>query len=284
MRLRASAEFVPWNANPPPLSLVRDFEVATADRSIPVRLYDPAPGKIGPAMVYLHGGGWMIGDLDLEDTPLRFLASDSGVKIVSVDYRLSPEHKFPAAIEDALAVLAWLRATGADLGIDPSRLSLGGASAGANLALGAALMSRDRGEPGLAFLLLMYGAYGGGAETESARLFGGGEFGLTSTAMQYFWNNYARDSADLSDPYVAPLNADLRGLPSCYLNSAGIDVLRDDTRALADRLRAARVPVQHREVAGVIHGFTHYARGCIAARRALADAADAMQAGLGGGQ
>ena len=148
MRLRASAEFVPWNANPPPLSLVRDFEVATADRSIPVRLYDPAPGKIGPAMVYLHGGGWMIGDLDLEDTPLRFLASDSGVKIVSVDYRLSPEHKFPAAIEDALAVLAWLRATGTDLGIDPSRLSLGGASAGANLALGAALMSRDRGEPG----------------------------------------------------------------------------------------------------------------------------------------
>ena len=282
MRLRASAEFVRWNANPPPLALVRDFKVPSGDRSIPVRLYDPTPGEIGPAMVYLHGGGWVIGDLELEDTPLRFLASDSGVKIVSVDYRLAPEHRFPAAIEDALAVLGWLKGAGGALNIDPDRLALGGASAGANLSLGAALMSRDHGGPRPSFLLLMYGAYGGGAETPSALLFGGGEFGLTNAAMQYFWNAYVRSPEDLANPYVAPLTADLRGLPPCYLNNAGVDLLRDDTRRLAERLKAAGVPVQHREVAGVIHGFTQYAQGCAAGRRALADAAAAMKTALAG--
>lgn len=282
MRLRASAEFAPWNADPPPLASVEDREAVIADRTIRVRIYDASPGEAGPAMIYLHGGGWTIGDLDLEDTPLRFLAADSGVKVISVDYRLSPEHKFPAAIEDALAVLQWSRIHAGDLLIDGDRLALGGASAGANLALGAALMSRDQGGPPIAFLLLMYGAYGGGGETESTRLFGGGDYGISNAAMQYFWAAYARSPADLVNPYVAPLKADLRGLPPCYLNNAGVDLLRDDTRAMAHRLASAGVTVQHDEVAGVIHGFTQYARGSAAARGALAGAACALRAGLGG--
>jgi acetyl esterase len=284
MRLRASAEFAPWNADPPPLASVEDREAVIADRAIRVRIYDASPAEIGPAMIYLHGGGWTIGDLDLEDTPLRLLAADSGVKIISVDYRLSPEHKFPAAIEDALAVIQWSRFNARELGIDRERLALGGASAGANLALGAALMSRDQGGPLIAFLLLMYGAYGGGAETESTRLFGNGDYGISNAAMQYFWAAYSRSPADLANPYVAPLKADLRGLPPCYLNNAGVDLLRDDTRALADRMRAAGVTVQHDEVAGVIHGFTQYARGSAAARTALANAAAALRAALGGGR
>jgi acetyl esterase len=277
MRVRAAAEFEPWNRDPRAVARVTDFSIGR----VPLRLYDPAPGGEAGLLVYLHGGGWVIGDLDLEDAALRHIASRSGVRILSVDYRLAPEHPFPCAIDDAEEVIRWAAGRPAELSVDPARLALGGASAGANLALGAALRLRDRGGPALSFLLLMYGAYSGGTSTPSYRLFGDGRFGLPSAAMDWFWTAYASAVSGPDEHYAVPLKADLKGLPPAFVNHAELDILRDDTLDLVRKLRTDGVSVSHRGYAGAVHGFTQYARGSALARRALDDAADALAGALG---
>ncbi|HEY0411698.1 MAG TPA: alpha/beta hydrolase [Allosphingosinicella sp.] len=276
MRVRAAAQFEPWNRDPDPVAEVRDFMAA----GVPVRLYDPQPGVETGLLVYLHGGGWVVGDLDLEDAPLRRLAR-SGVRILSVDYRLAPEHPYPAALDDVLSVWRWLTGGQTDLPLDGPGIGLGGASSGANLALGTSLRLRDGAGPGPAFLLLMYGAYAGGEETPSYLAFADGRFGLPRAAMDWFWRAYAgRDLVD-ADCYAAPLRCDLAGLPPTFLNYAELDVLRDDSVRLAERLRAAGVRVEERGYRGAIHGFTQYAKHCALARRALDDAAEAVARALG---
>lgn len=276
MRVRAAAEFAVWNENPDPVAQVRDFVAA----GVPVRLYDPRPGGEAGLLVYCHGGGWVIGDLDLEDAGLRRIALRSGARILSVDYRLAPEHPFPAPLEDVEAVLRWAAAGPAELAIDRRRIALGGASAGANLALGTALRLRDADGPAPRFLLLMYGAYSGAEETESCRLFGDGRFGLPLVVMDWFWRAYAGGDPAARHPHAVPLKADLRGLPPAFVNHAGLDILRDDSIALVEQLRDAGVEVDHRGYAGAIHGFTQYAKGSALARRALDDAADAVASAL----
>jgi len=279
MRRRAAEEFVQWNADPEPVASVRDQDVSAPHGVVRVRIYEHAPAATG-TIVWLHGGGWVIGDLDLEDAALRRLARFSRVRIVSVDYRLAPEHPYPAALEDAEAVFCWLYQSGGDALCARRRIALGGASAGANLALAAALRLRDRGGPMPDFLLLMYGAYSGATDSESGRAFGDGSYGLTAPAMDYFWRCYAGKDAALADPYVAPLRADLRGLPPVFVNYAELDILRDDSLALIERLGTAAVPVEHRGYAGAIHGFTQYAKASGLARSALDDAAAALAAAL----
>lgn len=276
MRIRASAEFTFWNLDPEPVTEVRDFAVG----EVPVRLYDPAPGGRQGLLVYLHGGGWVIGDLDLEDAALRRMARQSAVRILSIDYRLAPEKPFPAAIEDAETVMRWAADRPLEIAIDPARIALGGASAGANLALGTALRLRDRGGPVPCFLMLMYGAYSGGAPTDSYRIFGDGRFGLPVTAMDWFWQVYVGGVSDAELPYAIPLKADVAGLPPTFLNSAELDILRDDSIALAEKLRASDVPVEHVAYPGAVHGFTQYVKGSALARRALDDAAHALAAAL----
>lgn len=281
MRRRAAAEFVEWNSDPVALAKVQDFhiDVPGSDTGIPVRLYDPVPGKKTGCLVYFHGGGWVIGDLELEDAALRRVAVTSGVKLLSVDYRLAPEHPFPAAIEDGEHVVRWLTAMGTAFDMDSARYGLGGASAGANVALGTALRLRDAGGPMPSVLTLLYGAFGGGQSFPSHEEFADGRFGLPLIAMDAFWRAYLSDNG--THPHAVPLHADLWGLPQTFLAEAELDILADETAALAARLEAAAIPVERRVYHGAVHGFTQYAKVSTLGRRALEDAGRAVAIALG---
>ncbi len=282
MRERAAAMFDPWNRDPPALHAVRELDVPGGAGTRRARLYDPHGRSPAPLLLYLHGGGWVIGDLDTEDRALRVLALASGARIVSLDYRLAPEHPFPAALEDTVAAFGWLHAHAHELGGVPGALALGGASAGANIALGAALALRDRGLASPALLVLMYGVYGSDRSTESDRLFGKPEFSGPLVHMRRFLDAYAGTNAQ-RDPLVVPLLADLTGLPPAFLNAAGLDPLRDDSRQLRDRLQRADVPVSFVEYPGVVHGFTQFTLTSPTARRALREAGEAIRKSLSPG-
>ena len=274
MRARATAEFLAWNHDPEPVAEIVECEIA----GVGARLYVPDNLSGDGVLVYLHGGGWVIGDLNLEDAALRHLTRRSGVRIVSLDYRLAPEHCFPAALDDVECVIDLLASEGVS-GIlpAPTRIGFGGASAGANIAIGAALRARDRGKRGPDFLMLMYGAYAGGIETPSYLQFADGRFGLPRAAMDWFWETYTGGE---QSPYSSPLSADLHDLPPVFLNYAELDILRDDSTKLVDRLQEAGVSVVAREYKGAVHGFTQYAKGSQLARRALDEAADALASTL----
>src|SRR5574337_1228408 len=239
MRVRAASQFEAWNREPPALAGVRDLDIPIGAATRRARWYDPDGHSPAPLLLYLHGGGWVVGDLDIEDRALRVLALESGARILSLDYRLAPGHPFPAAIEDTMAAFAWLRAHAQELGGSARALALGGASAGANLALATALRLRDEALPLPAQLVLFYGVYGVDRDTESDRLFGTPEFSGPLANMEFFYASYAGSPEQRRDPLVAPLLADLHGLPPTFLNAAGIDPLRDDSRQLRDRTQGA---------------------------------------------
>ena len=241
MRLQAASQFSAWNRQPPPLEGTRELDIPGGDGMRRARWYDPDGRSPAPLLLYLHGGGWVAGDLDIEDRALRVLALESGAKIVSLDYRLAPEHPFPAAIDDALAAFAWLHEHAPELGGSARALALGGASAGANIALAAALRLRDEARPLPAQLVLFHGVYGVERNTGSDRLFGTPEFSGALANMELFYAAYAGSPEHRRDPLVAPLLADLQGLPPTFINAAGLDLLRDDSRQLRDRLRQAGV-------------------------------------------
>jgi len=281
MRARAKEQFAFWNAEPPPVSSVRELDVPGHCGLRRVRVYEPlARAASRGALVYFHGGGWVIGDLDLEDCALRHLANDSGAVIFSADYVLAPEHKFPAPVLDCVAVTEWLQRHAAESGFDPGRLAVGGASAGANLALATALTVRERRDSSLRFMLLFYGVYAADHSTTSHRMYGGGDFVLSSAMMERFWTLYLEDARQAADPRAAPLHADLTGLPPAYLCAAELDPLRDDSLALTTRLRAAGVRAECKICPGVVHGFTLMSRSVPAARRALQDAGAALRDAL----
>ena len=280
MRSRAAADFAAWNEEPPPMAEVRDLTIDAA-RGVLARLYVPADAsEAGGLLVHFHGGGWVIGDVDFEDRACRSVALESGVRVLSVAYRLAPEVKFPDPIEDCVAAVSWAREKATSLRVDPQRIALGGASAGANLAMAATLMMRDRGLPPPKCLVLLYGVYAMRTNTESYRLFGDGSYGLGAEALDFFMSLYLRDEADRANPLASPVLADLSGFPPAFIAIAGIDPLRDDSREMAGKLRAAGVAVDAREYEGVLHGFTQFARDSAQGRRALSDAAAALRAGL----
>jgi len=230
------------------------------DEGVPLRIYQPAvdhPGPV-PGIVYFHGGGWVLGDLETHDTLCRQLANHAGAVVVAVAYRLAPEHPFPAAFDDAFAAVRYVADQAVGLGIDPARVAVAGDSAGGNLAAAVALQSRDAGEPRIAFQCLLYPVLDSGCDTASYREFADG-FGLTRAKMQFFWKSY-RGGHDGCDPLLSPLRADVLGaLPPALIVTAGYDVLRDEGEAYAGRLAASAVPVELMRVEGVIHGFIHYA-------------------------
>ncbi len=278
MRLRAAADFAPWNEGGPAVGQVRDLTLDTRVGALQARLYTPEDdARACGLLIYFHGGGWVIGDLESEDRACRELARESGAQVLSVAYRLAPEHKFPAPVLDCAAAMAWARANAVQLDWNGRALAMGGASAGANLALGAVVAMMQSGETLPDFLALLYGAFEMKTESESYRLFGSGDFGLSQMAMAYFMQLYLSDPADHTDPRAAPLLADLSGAPPCFIAIAGLDPLRDDSRRLAEKLAAAQVE----EYPGVIHGFTQFARVSSAARRAFRDAGAAIKAALG---
>jgi acetyl esterase/lipase len=256
------------------------------ERSLPgpagplaLRLYAAATGRALPLLVYFHGGGWVIGNLDSHDDVCRRLAQASGCLVASLDYRLAPEHRFPAAVDDAWAALQWIAAHAAELGGDPARIAVGGDSAGGNLAAVMALRAAERGGPALAFQLLVYPVLDCDFARPSYLAHGEG-YVLTRKGMEWFWNHYLPDAAARRDPDASPLHAaSLAGQPPALLLLAGLDVLADEGEAYAERLRAAGVPVTVKRYADAIHGFLGMTVTA-PARRGLADAGKALKAAL----
>jgi acetyl esterase len=245
---------------------------------VPLRLYRPRGSRETerlPVLVYFHGGGWVIGDLDTHDTLCRELANGSGCAIVAVDYRLAPEHKFPAGIDDAVAAYRWLQAEATELGVDPARIVIAGDSAGGNVAAVAAQLLRDEDRPPC-LQWLIFPATDFSFDTASNRSCGEG-FMVTRAAMEWFRGHYLNGQADIGDPRASPLKAnDLAGLPPALVYTAGFDPLRDEGQAYADRLTAAGVKTIHHEFESLIHGFVGL-RGTV---QAAARAMDDMVAGL----
>jgi acetyl esterase len=221
----------------------------------------------------------MQGGLPSWDAMLRELVRQSGVGALSVDYRLSPEHKFPVAVEELLAMVRLAAREGSGLGIEPTRLAIGGDSAGANLALAAALALRDAGERALSFMLLIYGCFSTDTESPSWQRFGRGA-GLSQTQMRWIWETYLERPEQRDDWRAAPLLADLEGLPRSHLIVGNLDPLLDDSQRLAARLQKDGVSCELEVYEGLNHGFIRYGRLITAARRAVGDCAAALRSAL----
>jgi acetyl esterase len=281
MRARFAGDIAGWNTDPPALPSIQDFVLPTARRAVPVRFYERVgEGRARPTLIYFHGGGWVVGDLDSNDRTLRLLALESSVAILSVDYCLAPEHPFPAPLDECVEVTRWVRRHGGGRGIDVERLGLGGDSAGANLALASALDLRDAGERWLRYLLLVYGVYAHDHDTPSHRQFGGGRLGFGTQAMDALWSLYLGREGGTDDPRAVPLRARLGGLPRACLVAGGLDPLRDDSRRLAARLIDVGCSVEYDEYPGVLHGFMSMTYELEVARRATARAAESLRHGL----
>jgi acetyl esterase len=263
---------------------------ATLDKKFPgpkgdvgFRLYTPvaASAPLLPGLVFFHGGGFVLGDLETHDGLCRILANESGCRVASIDYRLAPEHPFPAAVEDCTAAVDWVAANAAELGIDAARLAVGGDSAGGNLAAVCALLAKQKGSPKLSFQLLIYPVTQlGGPDTASMRENAKGYF-LEKASMDWFTRLYCPDAAHRNDPRLSPLLAkDLSGLPPAYVATAGFDPLRDEGKDYADKLDAAGVPVTYVNYPGMVHGFFSMRSFIPKAREAVAAAAAALRAAL----
>ena len=243
-------------AEPEPVAEVRDESIPGPGGDIPVRIYRPDAGEDDglPILVYAHGGGFVFCDLDSHDELCRNIANRLPAVVVSVAYRLAPEHRWPAAVADLYAATQWTARNAHTFGCDPGRIVVGGDSAGGNLAAVTALMARDRGSPALAAQFLLYPVIASDFDTESYRLFGKG-FYNPKPAMRWYWDQYVPSMTDRAHPYATPLNADLHGLPPAVMVIAGHDPLRDEALAFASALEEAGVSVVCAQFDGGIHGF-----------------------------
>ena len=264
----------------PAVERIEDLELPGP---IGARLYTPhraEPRAARPLLVYLHGGGWVSGDLDTHDGPCRLLAGEGGALVLSVDYRRAPEHEFPAAVEDALSAFEWAVANASDLGADPARIAVGGDSAGGNLAAVVSRLARDGGGPAPAMQLLIYPVIDLSLKRPSYHRFAEGFF-LTEADMDWYRDHYLPGEDAIHDPRVSPLLAsDLAGLPPAYIATAGFDPLRDEGEAYAEALRAAGVPAALQRHASLVHGFANLTAVIPAARTAMLEVAGALRMGL----
>ena len=267
--------------DPPPLPEVRDLAADGPAGPIPLRLYRPRTdaGAL-PVLVYYHGGGWVIGDLDTHDVLCRELALQSGCAVVAVDYRMGPEHRFPAAVDDCVAATRWVRANAAALGVDGSRIAVGGDSAGGNLAAVVAIAARDAGDLPIAFQLLIYPATDQRRIAPSHRTNAQGYL-LTADSMRYYHDHYIDDPKHDLDWRASPLLAEsLAGLPPALVLVAGYDPLRDEGVQYAQRLTEAGVRAPLVSFERMIHGFVPMGRAIDEANEAVAMCADALRRAL----
>jgi len=278
-RLRRVETAKVLGGEPDVLGRVEDLSIPGPAGEIPARLYASEHGGLRPALVYFHGGGFVFGNLETHDAVCRALAKESGAVVISVDYRLAPEHRFPAAVEDAHAATVWVAAHAQHLGIDAHRIAVGGDSAGANLATVAAIRCRDAAGPALAAQVLFYPLTDiSSFETTSHRELGEGYY-LTRASMEWFNGHYLASSELTHHPEVSPLLAsDLSRLPPTLVITAEFDPLRDEGEAYAKRLQQAGVPVTLTRYPGMIHGFVAM-RGVLAGgRQAIQEAAQFTRA------
>ncbi len=286
-RARAMEAFKALSGPAPEVARVRDRTIPGPAQPVPVRIYWPksladhaaSPGAAErfPALVYFHGGGWVFGNLDQVDQVCRVLANSAGYVVVSVDYRLAPEHKFPAAAEDAYAAAQFVATHAEELGIDASRIAVAGDSAGGNLAAVVCLMARDRGGPSLMFQLLVYPCTDYHDDRPSMREFAENHL-LTRASMRYFWNHYLARPEQGRDPYASPIYAPtLAGLPPALVITAECDPIRDQGEAYAQRLKQAGVAAEVKRYEGVIHAFFQMGAVIDAGKQAVEDAAAALR-------
>jgi acetyl esterase len=258
---------------------IDDRTIPGPDGEIPVRIYTPEGEGDFPCLVFYHGGGFVLCDLDSHDGICRTLANGAGCVVVSVDYRLAPEHKYPAAAEDCYAALCWTAENGASTGVDTNRIAIGGDSAGGNLTAVVALMARDRAGPAARFQLLVYPVIDVACDTISYEE-NGRDYYLSDEMMKWFWDQYLEAGADRKDPYHSPIHADdLSGLPPALVITAEYDPLRDEGEAYAAALRKAGVEATATRCDGMIHGFFSMAE-IKAGDPVRADACAALRAAL----
>jgi acetyl esterase len=256
---------------------VRDIDAG----GVPARLYRPDGDGPFPVVMMFHGGGWVIGDLTTADGQSREVCRGAGAVVVSVDYRLAPEHRFPAAADDCYTATVWAAANIAEHGGDASRVAVAGDSAGGNLAAVVAQMARDRGGPAIAFQLLVYPVTDGVNFNTASYHDNGQDYMLTTDSMHWFWNHYAPEIEERRNPYVSPLLADdLSDLPPALVMTAEFDPLRDEGEAYAAKLEAAGVAAELLRCDGLIHGFFGQTRTIGAARAPMDKACAALKSAL----
>ncbi|MEM7250478.1 MAG: alpha/beta hydrolase fold domain-containing protein [Pseudomonadota bacterium] len=273
-----------WNHDAPELHEVVNECVITPERNIPVRLYRPNDNPRLPVLIYAHGGGFVVGNLDSHDKICRLLALGSEAAVLAVDYALAPEYKFPRPLVEVQAVIDALPGFSDRFNLDIDRLALGGDSAGASISLGVALALRDEAPKTFACLkalLLFYGNFGLGTNCESARLFGTPEYGLDLDKMAFYRASYVANEADHDNPRLNQLAADLTGMPRMLILAAGLDPLLDNADALAKRCEVFSVPHEVQVYPGVLHGFLHLTRTVAKARAAIGDGARTLRDAFG---
>jgi acetyl esterase len=241
---------------PEPVRSIENLRIPGPDCEIPIRIYTPDAPAPRPALVYFHGGGWVVCDLDTHDVVCTAIAHRAGAVVIAVDYRLAPEHKFPAAVTDSYAATAWVASNAKRLGIDPKRISVGGDSAGGNLAAVVSLKSRDQDGPAIELQVMVYPVTDlSSFATPSYQEFGENHY-LTKSEMEWFRDHYLRSMEDARDPHASPLLVlDLSGLPPALIITAECDPLRDEGEAYAKRLANDGVPVKYTCYPGMIHPF-----------------------------
>lgn len=268
------------NLPSPDLAVVRDVEVEGAAGPLKARVYDVEEGEARPTLVYFHGGGFVLGDIESHDPLCRRLAHAGKMRVISVDYRLAPEAPFPAGVEDAIASTAAIAGNSSAYGADSSRIAVGGDSAGANLATAAARHFARRGGAGVAFQLLIYPVVLAGRSTPSRERFAEGYF-LTKDSMDWFERHYFPEGADLSSEAASPLlTPPPQGLAPAYIITAGFDPLVDEGRDYAEALKAAGVPVDYVDYPDQIHGFVSFTAFSSVAAEAIERAARAVRKAL----
>jgi acetyl esterase len=277
MREESRARTRMLQGEPVAVARLEDRKIPGPGGEIPLRVYWPAGTGPFPVIVFYHGGGWVIGDLDTNDNVCRMLSNKVSAVVVSVDYRLAPEHRFPAAVEDCYAALEWVSQSASELDVDASRIAVGGGSAGGNLAAAVALMSRDRAGPGLALQVLFYPATNLFELTTASHGHFASGYGLTRDHVEFFRDSYVPEARDRKNPHVSPLLADsLKGLPPAIVVTAGFDVLRDEGVAYAEKLEAAGVATIAAHYPSMIHGFVAMDRLFGEAEDAIDEAAAAL--------
>jgi acetyl esterase len=270
-------------ADPPKVAATIDGTIPVPGATLKIRRYRPlgVEGGTLPTLIYYHGGGWVIGNIETHDSTCRRIANKSSCQVISVDYRLAPEHPFPTPIEDSLAAFRHIRDNAGQFEADPARLAVGGDSAGGNISAVVCQACKQTGEAMPAFQMLIYPATDARRSTESHRLFSDGYF-LTHDLIEWFWKAYMPAGTDLTDLRLSPLLAtDVSGLPPAFVLTAGFDPLRDEGRAYADRLIDAGVKTTYVNYPGTIHGFFSLSRFLKQGLKANDEAAAVMAAHFG---